>query len=105
MKIEDIGVDAPTSAADTRTQILVYARRLNAERRFGLAEQLLQAFLVAAYRDVEARVLLAEAFRGQNDFHAAIDHYYEARLLGMNFLRHFQFFIDQNEAVLRLSII
>ncbi len=25
-------------------------------------------------------------------------------LLGMNFLRHFQFFIDQNEAVLRLSI-
>ncbi len=25
------------------------------------------------------------------------------RLLGMNFLRHFQFFIDQNEALLRLS--
>jgi clan AA aspartic protease (TIGR02281 family) len=25
-------------------------------------------------------------------------------LLGMNFLRHFQFFIDQNEAVLRLSV-
>ena len=25
-------------------------------------------------------------------------------LLGMNFLRHFQFFIDQNEALLRLSI-
>ncbi len=25
-------------------------------------------------------------------------------LLGMNFLRHFQFFIDQNEAMLRLSI-
>ena len=24
-------------------------------------------------------------------------------LLGMNFLRHFQFFIDQNEALLRLS--
>ena len=25
-------------------------------------------------------------------------------LLGMNFLRHFQFFIDQNEALLRLSV-
>jgi clan AA aspartic protease (TIGR02281 family) len=25
-------------------------------------------------------------------------------LLGMNFLRHFQFFIDQNEALLRLAI-
>ena len=25
-------------------------------------------------------------------------------LLGMNFLRHFQFFIDQHEALLRLSI-
>jgi len=24
-------------------------------------------------------------------------------LLGMNFLNHFQFFIDQNEALLRLS--
>jgi clan AA aspartic protease (TIGR02281 family) len=25
-------------------------------------------------------------------------------LLGMNFLRHFQFFIDQNQAMLRLSV-
>ena len=25
-------------------------------------------------------------------------------LLGMNFLNHFQFFIDQNEALLRLSV-
>jgi predicted aspartyl protease len=25
-------------------------------------------------------------------------------LLGMNFLRHFQFFIDQNEALLHLSV-
>lgn len=67
------------AAADTRTQILSYARRLTAERRFSLAEQLLQRFLVAAYRDVEARVLLAETYRGQDDFHAAIDQYYEAR--------------------------
>jgi clan AA aspartic protease (TIGR02281 family) len=67
------------AVADARTQILAYARRLIGERRFTLAEQLLQQFLVAAYRDVEARVLLAEAFQGQDDVLAAIDQLYEAR--------------------------
>jgi clan AA aspartic protease (TIGR02281 family) len=67
------------AVADARTQILAHARRLNAERRFGLAEQLLQRFLVAAYHDVEARILLAAAYRGKADFHAAIDLLYEAR--------------------------
>jgi clan AA aspartic protease (TIGR02281 family) len=67
------------AVADARTQILAHARLLNAERRFGLAEQLLQHFLVVAYHDVEARILLAAAYRGKADFHAAIDQLYEAR--------------------------
>ena len=65
--------------ADARTQILAHARQLIADRRFSLAEQLLQHFLVIAYRDVEARVLLAAAYRGQEDFRTAIDQLYEAR--------------------------
>jgi len=64
--------------AEARTQILSYARRLMAERRFGQAEQLLQRFLIAAYRDVEARILLAAVHRGQDDVYAAIDQLYEA---------------------------
>jgi len=64
---------------EARTQILAHASRLIAERRFGLAEQLLQRFLDSAYRDVEARILLAEAQYGQDDVHAAIDQFYEAR--------------------------
>jgi len=65
--------------AAARTRILAHARRLIAERQFTQAEQLLQGFLVAAYRDVEARVLLAEAYQGQDDFRTAIDQLYEAR--------------------------
>jgi clan AA aspartic protease (TIGR02281 family) len=66
-------------AADARAQILSHVRQLIAESRFGLAEQLLQRFLVAAYRDVEARILLAEVYLGEQDFHAAIDQLYEVR--------------------------
>lgn len=69
--------DAATAGA--RAQILSHARQLVNERRFSLAEQLLQGFLVAAYRDVEARVLLAEAYQGQGAYIAAIDELYEAR--------------------------
>ena len=68
-----------TAAADARTGILSHASLLIEERRFSLAERLLQQFLVAAYRDVEARILLAAAYHGQQDFHAAIDQLYEAR--------------------------
>ncbi len=79
-RYESLQVHADEVAvADARTQILSHARLLIADRRFSLAEQLLQAFLIAAYRDVEARVLLAAAYRGQEDFHAAIDQLYEAR--------------------------
>ena len=65
--------------AHARAQILAHARKLIVGHHFSLAEQLLQRFLVAAYRDVEARVLLAEVFQGQQDLPAAIDQLYEAR--------------------------
>jgi len=65
--------------ADARDRILSYARQLVADGRSGLAEQLLQRFLVAAYHDVEARTLLAEAYHGLGNSMAAIDQLYEAR--------------------------
>jgi clan AA aspartic protease (TIGR02281 family) len=65
--------------AHARAQILAHARQLIVEHRFSQAEQLLQRFLVAAYRDVEARILLAEVYAGQDDLRAAIDQLYEAR--------------------------
>jgi clan AA aspartic protease (TIGR02281 family) len=68
-----------TALAEGRARILARARQLLAEGRASLAEQLLQRFLVAAYRDVEARVLLAEAYRSQDAALAAIDQLYEAR--------------------------
>jgi len=67
------------AAADARLQILSHARQLVAESRFSLAEQLLQRFLIAAYRDVEARILLAEVYLGEQDFNAAIDQFYEVK--------------------------
>jgi len=77
---ESLQVQAGDEAvADARTQILAHARLLIADRRFSVAEKLLQLFLVAAYRDVEARILLAAAYHGQEDFDAAIDQLYEAR--------------------------
>jgi len=65
--------------ADAREQILGHVRRLIAGGRFSPAEQLLQRFLTAVYRDVDARVLLAEVYQGQGDILAAIDQLYEAR--------------------------
>ena len=67
------------AVADAKNRILSHARQLVAEGSFSLAEQLLQRFLVAAYRDVDARVLLAEVYHGQDNFLAAIDQLYEAR--------------------------
>ena len=79
-RYESLQVQADDAAvADARTRILSHARLLIENRRFTAAEQLLQRFLVAAYRDVEARILLAAAYRGQEDFYAAIDQLYEAR--------------------------
>ena len=68
-----------TAVADARVRILTHARQLIEGHHFSLAEQLLQRFLIAAYRDVEARILLAAAYEGQLDFHAAIDQLFEAK--------------------------
>jgi len=73
------GQAGDAATAEARAQILSYARQLINERHFSLAEPLLQRFLVAAYRDVEACILLAEAYQGQDDLLAAINQLYEAR--------------------------
>ncbi|MGB5443250.1 MAG: retropepsin-like aspartic protease [Gammaproteobacteria bacterium] len=79
-RYESLQVQASEAVvADARTKILSHASRLIEDRRFSLAEQLLKHFLVAAYRDVEARTLLAAAYHGQQDFNAAIEQLYEAR--------------------------
>lgn len=72
-------IQGDAEAVNTRRQILARASELITELQFALAEQLLQRFLVAAYRDVEASLLLAEVYLGQEDFSAAIDKFYEAR--------------------------
>ncbi|MCG6939295.1 MAG: TIGR02281 family clan AA aspartic protease [Gammaproteobacteria bacterium] len=66
-------------AANTRLQILAYARELIAAQHFRSVELLLQRFLVASYRDVDASILLAEVYLGEDNFSAAIDKIYEAR--------------------------
>ncbi len=72
-QLDDMG------AADARTKILTHARLLVTQSRLSLAELLLQRFLVAAMRDVEARILLAEVYVGEQNFDVAIDQMYEAR--------------------------
>jgi clan AA aspartic protease (TIGR02281 family) len=67
------------AAAGARSKILFHASQLVAESRFSLAEQLLQRFLVATFRDVEARMLLASVYLGEQNVDAAIDQFYEAR--------------------------
>ncbi|MBC8212474.1 MAG: hypothetical protein H8E21_15550 [Gammaproteobacteria bacterium] len=67
------------AAADARTKILSYAQQLIAQSRFSLAERLLQRLLIAAFRDVEARMLLAEVYLGEHNVEQAIDQLYEAR--------------------------
>lgn len=62
-----------------REQILSRARGLLGANRHGEAEQLLQLYLLGDHRDAEARMLLADAYAGRNDFRAAIDALYEAR--------------------------
>ena len=68
-----------TAVVDARTKILSYCHHLIAQSRFSLAEQLLQAFLGAEYRDVEAGMLLAEVYLAKDDYLAAIDKLYEIR--------------------------
>jgi clan AA aspartic protease (TIGR02281 family) len=62
-----------------RAAILLHAQERVKSRDFAAAAQLLQRFLVAAYRDPEARLLLAETYHGQQDYLAAMAQLYEAR--------------------------
>jgi clan AA aspartic protease (TIGR02281 family) len=62
-----------------REQILSRARALLGANRASAAGQLLELYLLAEHLDVEARMLLADAYAGRNAFRAAIDALYEAR--------------------------
>jgi predicted aspartyl protease len=62
-----------------RQQLLGHARELLGQQRYVPAEALLQRLLVAAWRDVEVRALLAEVSYSMGDGRAAIDRLYEAR--------------------------
>ena len=62
-----------------RVQLLEHARRLIAQADYPSAIQLLQLFLQIDYRDVEARLLLANAWHGEGDLRAAIGQLYEAK--------------------------
>lgn len=62
-----------------RAAILLHAQGLLKSRDYAAAEQLLQRFLLAAYRDTDARLLLAEVYYGQQDYLASIEALYEAR--------------------------
>jgi clan AA aspartic protease (TIGR02281 family) len=77
--------ESSQSLADTagmqqaRDAILLHAQRRIKARDYAAAAQLLQRFLLASYRDVDARLLLAEVFYGQQDYQSAIEQLYEAR--------------------------
>ena len=62
-----------------RAAILLHAQDLVKAQGFAAAARLLQRFLLAAYRDIDARLLLAEVYYGQQDYPAAIGQLYEAR--------------------------
>ena len=62
-----------------RAAILLHAQELVKAQDFAAAARLLQRFLLTAYRDTEARLLLAEVYYGQQDYLAAIEQLYEAR--------------------------
>lgn len=62
-----------------RTRILEHAQQQLKARNFVAAMQLLQGFLVASYRDSDARMLLADTYLGQEDYLTAIEQLYELR--------------------------
>lgn len=62
-----------------RNQILKHAQQLVNAGNYVAASQLLQHFLVASYRDSEARMLLAETYSKQQDYLAAIEQLFELR--------------------------
>ncbi len=62
-----------------RSQLLEHARQLIAHADYPAAIELLQLYLQVDYRDVESRLLLADAWRGEKDLRAAIAQLYEAK--------------------------
>jgi len=62
-----------------RVLLLEHAGRLIAQADYRSAIQLLQLYLQVDYRDVESRMLLADAYRGEQDLRAAIEQLYEAK--------------------------
>jgi clan AA aspartic protease (TIGR02281 family) len=68
-----------TAVQRARIQLLAHARQLLAQVDYRSAIQLLQLYLQVDYRDVEARLLLAEGYRGEKDWRAAIEQLYEAK--------------------------
>jgi clan AA aspartic protease (TIGR02281 family) len=68
-----------TAVRHARQQLLGHARDLLETRQYPMAKALLERLLVAAWRDVETRVLLAELAYRQGDVTAAVEQLYEAR--------------------------
>jgi clan AA aspartic protease (TIGR02281 family) len=62
-----------------RSQLLAHAGQLSVQGGYPSAIRLLQLYLQISYRDVEARVLLADAYRGNQDLRLAIEQLYEAK--------------------------
>ena len=62
-----------------RAQLLEQARQLIAQADYRSAIELLRLYLQIDYRDVDARLLLADAWRGERDPRAAIGPLYEAK--------------------------
>jgi len=62
-----------------RVLLLEHAGRLIAQADYRSAIQLLQLYLQVDYRDVESRMLLADAYRGEQDLRAAVEQLYEAK--------------------------
>jgi len=73
------GLTDSTLMNQARAEILLHAQKRLKAHDFVSAVQLLQGFLLASYRDSEARLLLAEAYVGQGDYLIAIEQIYEAR--------------------------
>jgi clan AA aspartic protease (TIGR02281 family) len=62
-----------------RKELLDYAGQLITQADYSSAIDLLQRYLKADYRSVDARVLLAQARQGRGELRAAIDQLYEAK--------------------------
>jgi clan AA aspartic protease (TIGR02281 family) len=62
-----------------RDAVLLYAQQAIKAGDYVAVTQWLQRFLQASYRDVDARLLLADVFYRQQDYHAAIEQLYEAK--------------------------